>query len=90
MTTLHSGIGTLSLASCGPSSSSKNQCFFCSLWMNVPWDKEGKLENKAPASKPGDYVTLRADMDAVIVFSACPNVRPSPCVAQRHILDTLR
>jgi len=23
-------------------------------------------------SKPGDYVVLRAEMDAVIAFSACP------------------
>ncbi len=49
------------------------------LWMNVPWDSHGKLENKVPASKPGDYITLRADMDAIIVFSCCPNVRPSLC-----------
>ena len=63
--------------------------FLRSLWMNVPWDKDGKLENKAPASKPRDYITLRADMDAVVVFSACPNVRaPSglltACSPPRH------
>ena len=46
------------------------------LWMNVPWDSHGNLENKVPASKPGDYIILRAEMDAIIVFSCCPNVRP--------------
>jgi uncharacterized protein YcgI (DUF1989 family) len=25
-----------------------------------------------PVSKPGDYVILRAEMDLVIAFSACP------------------
>lgn len=45
------------------------------LWMNVPWDRNarGELQYVAPTSKPNDYVVFRADMDAVIAFSACPN-----------------
>jgi len=27
---------------------------------------------EAPVSRPGDYVTLRAEMDCVLAFSACP------------------
>jgi len=46
------------------------------LWMNVPWEKEpaphGSLEFVAPASKPGDYVVLKAEMDCIVAFSACP------------------
>ncbi len=42
------------------------------LFMNIPWDSEGGLAFEAPLSKPGGYVTLRAEMDLVVAFSACP------------------
>ena len=42
------------------------------LFMNVPVDSDGRLAFVPPVSKPGDHVTLRAEMDLVIVFSACP------------------
>lgn len=49
------------------------------LWMNIPWTEEprpaGTLEFVAPVSKPGDYIVMRADMDCIIAFSACPQVR---------------
>jgi len=32
----------------------------------------GSLEFVAPASKPGDYVVLKAEMDCIVAFSACP------------------
>ena len=32
----------------------------------------GSVAFVAPVSKPGDYVTLRAEMDCVVAFSACP------------------
>ena len=42
------------------------------LFMNIPWSDTGELAFEPPVSKPGDYVVLRAEMDLVIVFSACP------------------
>ncbi|MGM4986034.1 MULTISPECIES: DUF1989 domain-containing protein [Rhizobium] len=42
------------------------------LFMNVPVHADGSLERHAPASKAGDFVALRAEMDLVLVLSACP------------------
>ena len=45
------------------------------LWMNVPMTSAqdgGKLHFAPPVSKAGDYVTLRAEMDCIMCFSACP------------------
>lgn len=42
------------------------------LFMNIPWTAEGALSWEEPVSQPGSYVTLRAEMDAVVAFSACP------------------
>lgn len=42
------------------------------IFMNIPWTEEGELSFDPPESKPGDYVLLEAQMDLVIVFSACP------------------
>ena len=42
------------------------------LFMNIPWTAEGNLSFDAPVCAPGGYVVLRADMDVVIAFSACP------------------
>ena len=42
------------------------------LFMNIPWTSEGQLSWEAPVSKPGEYILLRATMDCVIAFSACP------------------
>lgn len=42
------------------------------LFMNVPVHGNGRLEFAPPVSQAGQYVTLRADMDLVIVMSACP------------------
>jgi uncharacterized protein YcgI (DUF1989 family) len=42
------------------------------LFMNVPVHADGALERHAPASKAGDYVSLRAEMDLLLVLSACP------------------
>lgn len=42
------------------------------LFMNVPVHANGSLERHAPASKAGDYVALRAEMDLLLVLSACP------------------
>ena len=40
--------------------------------MNVPWDGSGALDREPPQSRPGDRVRLRAEMDAIVVLSACP------------------
>jgi uncharacterized protein len=42
------------------------------LFMNVPIGPDGTLDRLPPASRPGDRVVLRADMDLWLVFSACP------------------
>jgi len=43
------------------------------LFMNIPWSPDGTLGFAAPPRPvPGGYVRLRAEMDLVIAFSACP------------------
>ena len=43
------------------------------LFMNIPWNAAGDLSFAPPPSPvPGGFVTLRAEMDLVIAFSACP------------------
>ncbi len=42
------------------------------LFMNVPIGPDGALGFEPARSRPGDSVTLRAEMDAIVVLSACP------------------
>ena len=42
------------------------------LFMNIPVGLEGSLSFEPPVSSPGDYVLLRAELDCVVAFSACP------------------
>jgi uncharacterized protein len=42
------------------------------LWMNIPVDRHWRVQWLPPVSKAGDKVRLRAEMDAIIVMSACP------------------
>lgn len=42
------------------------------LFMHVPVDDHGRLAFRPPLSQAGQYVCLRAEMDLVIAFSACP------------------
>ena len=42
------------------------------LFMNIPWTPDGTLAWAEPVSTAGSYVVLRAEMDLVIAFSACP------------------
>ena len=42
------------------------------LFMNLPVIEGNRLEFRPPLTKPGDSITLRAEMDAVVVFSCCP------------------
>jgi uncharacterized protein YcgI (DUF1989 family) len=42
------------------------------LFMNIPWTQGGGLDFAPPKPLPGGHVRLRAEMDLVIAFSACP------------------
>ncbi len=42
------------------------------MWMNIPVVEGGNTEWGVPASKPGDSVVLRAEMDCVVAMSCCP------------------
>lgn len=42
------------------------------LFMNIPVGPDNTVSFEPPACRPGDYVTIRAEMDCVIAFSACP------------------
>jgi hypothetical protein len=42
------------------------------LFMNFPIAADGTFARVAPASRPGDYVVLQAELDLWMVFSACP------------------
>ena len=60
------------------------------LFMNIPVGPDGSLDFMPPVSRPGDYVTLRAELDLVIAFSACPQdmvpINGAECVpTEAHI-----
>ena len=62
---LHEALGELSLTvpfTPGP----------FNLFMNVPLTPEGMLDRAPPQTRPGDHVRLRAELDLVMVMSACP------------------
>lgn len=42
------------------------------LWMNIPVSPDGKITWGEPLSAPGDYVTLHAVLDCIVVMSTCP------------------
>ncbi len=42
------------------------------LWMNIPVSSAWEIDWKPPVSKPGDHVLMRAEMDCIVVMSACP------------------
>jgi uncharacterized protein YcgI (DUF1989 family) len=42
------------------------------LFMNIPVHADGRVSFEPPVCKAGDYLVLRAEMDCVIAFSACP------------------
>jgi uncharacterized protein len=41
-------------------------------WMNTPYASDGTLSWLPTMSKAGDYLLLRAELDCVVVVSACP------------------
>ncbi len=42
------------------------------LFMNIPVVDGNRVEVRAPVSTPGSHVSLRAELDCVVAFSACP------------------
>jgi uncharacterized protein len=42
------------------------------LFMNIPVTADGSVSFEAPVCKVGDYIALRAEMDCIVAFSACP------------------
>jgi uncharacterized protein YcgI (DUF1989 family) len=42
------------------------------LFMNIPVIDGNWVEMRPPVSTPGSYVSLRAEMDCIVAFSACP------------------
>ncbi len=42
------------------------------LWMNCPIHDDGRIDYIAPVTKPGDHAVFRAEMDCIVVMSACP------------------
>ena len=42
------------------------------LFMNFPWDAESRLEVLPTVGAPGDRVAFTADLDVLVVVSACP------------------
>lgn len=41
------------------------------VFMNVPVGPDGRLSVETPASRPGDHVVFRAEMDLVVGLTAC-------------------
>ena len=54
------------------------------LFMNIPVAPDGSVSFQPPVCGPGDHVTLLAEMDCIVVFSACPQdvvpINGSECV----------
>lgn len=40
--------------------------------MNVAVSPDNEVIRAAPVSRPGDYIRLNAEMDVIVVMSACP------------------
>src|SRR2546421_616722 len=54
-------------ATCGPSMPSP-----FNLWMNTPYKPDGMIDWLPTVSKKGDYIVFRAELDCLVVMSACP------------------
>jgi uncharacterized protein YcgI (DUF1989 family) len=42
------------------------------LFMNIPVIDGNRVEMRPPVSTPGSHVSLRAELDCIVAFSACP------------------
>lgn len=61
------------------------------VFMRVPVGEDGRLNWLTANSRPGDAVTLRAEMDCVVVVSACPQdlVRISDAGLSPLVIETV-
>lgn len=64
------------------------------LFMNIPVVDGNRVEVRPPVSTPGSSVTLRAEMNCIVAFSACPQdmlpvngLAMSPTEAHIDVLD---
>src|SRR5690606_29697861 len=64
------------------------------LWMNTPPRSDGSIAWLAPESRPGDFIRLQAEEDAILVLYCCPmDLSPingdakNPTSPQVHIED---
>ncbi|MEX1109707.1 MAG: urea carboxylase-associated family protein [Dongiaceae bacterium] len=62
------------------------------VWMNIPVAADGSIQFLPTVCKPGDTFSLRAELDLVVAFSACPqDILPinnsQPTEAHFQILD---
>ena len=64
------------------------------LFMNIPVVDGNRVEVRPPVSTPGSSVTLRAEMNCILAFSACPQdmlpvngLAMSPTEAHIDVLD---
>ena len=42
------------------------------LFMNIPVLEDNAIDYLPPVSTPGSYIALRAELDCIVAFSACP------------------
>jgi uncharacterized protein YcgI (DUF1989 family) len=42
------------------------------LFMNIPWDLDGNITFEPTVCAPGDSVLFRAEVDVIVIASACP------------------
>lgn len=42
------------------------------VFMNIPWHEDGRLDWGVSQARPGDSITLRAEIDCVVALSCCP------------------
>jgi uncharacterized protein YcgI (DUF1989 family) len=64
------------------------------LFMNIPVIDGDRVEVRPPVSTPGSHVALRAEMDCIVAFSACPQdllpingLAMQPTEVHFHVLD---
>jgi uncharacterized protein YcgI (DUF1989 family) len=60
----------MALAAIGERTTEVPQPF--NIWMNIPVHADGSIDWLPTVSRPGDRVTLRAEMDCIVAMSACP------------------
>lgn len=72
-------VGSMADYNLAPADIEEDGCFV--PFMNMEVEPDGRSEIRAPISKPGDHLDLRADMDVILALSNCPGER-NPCNAR--------